>query len=138
MKRAVSGASCVVAFTVVVLSAQDKNMSTNKMDHMSIEKTYSGCLESSRAGIYSLTHVTVVAEKSISKRDPVAKADAMKKDDAMNKGMMMPASLSLSAAAKDLNKYVGHRVRVTGSDDSMNGMTTFKVRSLKTIAKSCA
>ena len=51
---------------------------------------------------------------------------------------MMPPSLTVSAPGKDLSKYVGHRLTVTGSDgDRMNGMATFKVKSLKTIATSC-
>ena len=139
MKRAVFGACLAVAFTAVI-SAQNKNMSMNKMDHMSIEKTYSGCLESSQTGSYSLTHLMAAdAKTSMRKSDPMMKAESMKKDDAMGKDAMTPASLSLSAPGKDLSKYVGHRLTVTGSDgDSMNGMTTFKVKSLKTIGKSCS
>jgi len=140
MKRAVFAACCAVALTAVVVSAQDKNMPMSKMDHMSTEKTYSGCLESSQAGSYSLTHLMAAdAKTSMSKSDPMMKADSMKKDDAMGKDAMAPASLSLSASGKDLRKYVGHRVTVTGSNgDSMNGMATFTVKSLKTIGKSCS
>ena len=57
MKRAAFSAGLAVAFTAVIVSAQDKNMSMNKMDHMSIEKTYSGCLESNQTGSYNLTHL---------------------------------------------------------------------------------
>ena len=139
MKRAVFGACFAVAFTAVI-SAQDMTMSMKKMDHMSNEKTYSGCLESSQTGSFSLTHLMAAGAKtSMSKSDAMTKAEPMKKDDAMGKDGMTPASLSLSALGKDLSKYVGHRVTVTGSDgDSMNGMTTFKVKSLKTIGKSCS
>ena len=141
MKRAVFGACCAVALTAaVVVGAQDKTMPMNKMDHMSIEKTYSGCLESNQTGSYSLTHLMAAdAKTSMSKSDPMMKAESMKKDDAMGKDAMTPASLSLSAPGKDLSKYVGQRVTVTGSDgDSMNGMARFKVKSLKTIGKSCS
>lgn len=140
MKRAVFSACCAVAFTAVVVSAQDKNTSMNKMDHMSIDKTYSGCLESSQTGAYSLTHLMAADVKtSMRKSDPMMKAESMKKDDAMGNDAMTPASLSLSAPGKDLSKYVGHRLTVTGSDgDSMNGMKTFNVKSLKTIGKSCS
>jgi hypothetical protein len=140
MKRAVSGACLAVAFTAVTVSAQDKNTSMNQMDHMSMEKTYSGCLESSQTGSFSLTHLMAAnAKTSMSKSDAMAKAESMKKDDAMGKDTMTPASLSLSAPGKDLSKYVGHRVTVTGSDgDNMNGMATFKVKSLKTIGRSCS
>jgi hypothetical protein len=121
MKRVAFDTCLAVAFTAVIANAQDKNMSMKKMDHMSMEKTYSGCLE------------------SMSKSDAMTKADSVKKDDAMGKDAMTPASLSLSAPGKDLSKYVGHRVAVTGSDgDSMNGMATFKVKSLKTIGRSCS
>ena len=52
---------------------------------------------------------------------------------------MMPASLSVSASGKDLRKYVGHRVTVTGKDgDRMNGMATFKLKSIKTTGTSCS
>jgi hypothetical protein len=140
MKRAVFGACCAVALTAVIVSAQDKNMPMNKMDHMSTEKTYSGCLESSETGSYSLTHLTAAdAKTSMRKSDSMMKSESMKKDDAMGKDAMTPASLSLSAPGKDLRKYVGRRVTVTGSDgDSMNGMTTFKVKSLKTVGRSCS
>lgn len=143
MKRAVFGACCAVALTAVVVSAQDKNMAMNKMDkmdHMSMEKAYSGCLESSPAGSYSLTHVMVAdAMMSMKKGDPMMKAESMKMDDAMGKDAMAPASLSLSAPGKNLKKYVGHKVTVIGSDgDSMNGVTTFKVKSLKTIGATCS
>ena len=140
MKRAVFGGCLAVAFTAVIVNAQDKNMSMHKMDHMSIEKTYSGCLESSQTGSYSLTHLTAAdAKTSMRKNDPMMKADSMKKDHAMGKDAMAPASLSLSASGKDLSKYVGRKVTVIGSEgDSMNGMATFTVKSLKTIGKSCS
>jgi hypothetical protein len=138
MKSAVFGACCVVALTAVVVSAEDRNM--NKMDTMSIEKAYSGCLESSQAGSYSLTHfMGADAKASMKKGNPVMTAESMSKNDAMAKDAMTPASLSLSALGKDLSKYVGHKVMVTGTDgDSMNGMVTFKVTSLKTIGRSCS
>jgi hypothetical protein len=140
MKRVAFDTCLAVAFTAVIANAQDKNMSMKKMDHMSMEKTYSGCLESSQTGSFSLTHLMAAdAKTSMSKSDAMTKADSMKKDDAMGKDAMTPASLSLSAPGKDLSKYVGHRVAVTGSDgDSMNGMATFKVKSLKTIGRSCS
>jgi hypothetical protein len=130
MKRVAFDTCLAVAFTAVIANAQDKNMSMKKMDHMSMEKTYS----------FSLTHLMAAdAKTSMSKSDAMTKADSVKKDDAMGKDAMTPASLSLSAPGKDLSKYVGHRVAVTGSDgDSMNGMATFKVKSLKTIGRSCS
>ena len=138
MKSAVFGACCVVALTAIVVSAEDRNM--NKVGNMSVEKAYSGCLESSQTGSYSLTHfMGADAKASMKKDNPVMKAESMSKDDAMGKDAMMPASLSLSAPGKDLSKYVGHKVTVTGTDgDTMNGMVAFKVTSLKTIGRSCS
>src|SRR5262245_11241368 len=109
MKRAVFGGCLAVALAAVIVSAQDKNMSMDKMDHRSMEKTYSGCLESSQTGSFSLTHLMAAdAKTSMSKSDAMTKAESMKKDDAMGKDTMTPASLSLSAPGKNLRKYVGH------------------------------
>ena len=143
MKRAALCVGFAAVFTAVTASAQDKNMSIDKMDHMSIEKAYSGCLERSQSGSYSLTHLTAAdAKMSMSKSDSAMstmKAETMKKDETMGKDAMAPASLSLSGPGKDLSKHVGHRVIVTGNDgDGMNGMVTFKVKSLKAIGKSCS
>jgi hypothetical protein len=140
MNHATVGACCAVALTAVVVSGQDKNMSMRKMDHMSIEKTYSGCLETSQTGSYSLTHLMAAdAKTSMNKSNPMMKAESMREEDAMGEDAMTPSSLSLSAPRKDLSKYVGRRVTVTGTDgDSMNGMLTFKVKSLKTIGRSCS
>ena len=125
MNRMFAGACLAVAFTVVT-AAQDKE-TMNKMDHMAMEKTYAGCIESSQAGSYSLTHVTAAG-----------KTKSMKKSK-MGTDAMAPASLGLSAADLDLSRYVGHKVSITGSDgDSMNGMATFKVKALKSIAASCS
>ena len=147
MNRAIIGACVVLAFTAGV-GAQDKNMTTEKMDHMAMAKAYSGCVESSQTGSYTLTHSMIAdAKKSMKKSDAtkkddrMMKADDMKKADAMAHDAMAPASLALSAAAPsvDLSKYVGHKVMVTGTDgDSMNGMATFKVKSLKRIGASCS
>lgn len=140
MKRAAFSACCAVAVMAVIVSAQDTNKSTNKMAHMPIEKIYSGCVESSPTGSFSLTHLMAAdAKASMRKSDRMSKAEPMKKDDAMGKDAMMAASLTLSAPAKQLSKYVGRRVTVTGSDgDNMNGMMTFKVKSLKAADGSCA
>jgi hypothetical protein len=130
MKNAIFGA-CIGVALAIGASAQDKNMAMEKMDHMAMmEKSYSGCVESSKAGSYTLTHMMdTTAKKS---------AKSMKKDDAMDKAAMAPASLELSAPDFDLQKYVGRRVNVTGSDDDhMNGMATFKIRAIKVTAKSC-
>jgi hypothetical protein len=152
MKQTAFGACCAVALAAIVVSAQDKNVSMDKMGHMSTEKTYSGCLERSQAGSYALTHLAAADTMKEMKQDHAMKQDdAMKQDHAMataepmmTDGMMghdamNPPSLALSAPGKDLGKYVGRKVTVTGTDgDSMNGMATFTVRSVKTIARSCS
>jgi hypothetical protein len=146
MKRAIVGACVVLGFTAAA-GAQDKKMATEKMDHMAMEKAYSGCLESSQTGSYTLTHSMIAdAKKSMKKADsmktgdPGMKADSMKEDQAMAHDGMAPESLALSAGSGvNLNKYVGHKVTVTGTDgDSMNGMATFKVKSLKRLGASCS
>jgi hypothetical protein len=139
MKRTAFSVCCAVAFTAVIVSAQDKNMPTTTKDHMSIEKTYSGCVESSQAGSYSLTHVMAADGKtSMPGSAGMKQAESMKKD-AMAKEAMMPATLTLVGSVKQVSKYVGRRVTVSGSGgDSMNGMMTFKVKSLHAAAGSCA
>jgi hypothetical protein len=129
MSRLILGACVTVAMLGVALGAQDRMADTGKMDSMAKEQTYTGCVESAQAGRYSLTHV-----KS---------ADAMKTDpmkgDAMMKDSMAPESLGLSSSAVDLSRHVGHKVSVTGAEgDTMGGMVTFTVKSLKMVAKSCS
>ena len=141
MKKVIVGACVSMAFTAG-LGAQDQKMGTVKMDHMAMEKTYSGCVESSQAGSYSLTHSMIAdTKKSMKKGDSTMKGDPMMKNDAMAHDGMAPASLALSVAAPGVNlsKHVGHKVTVTGTDgDSMNGMATFKVKSIKMIGASCS
>ena len=153
MKQMVLGICCAVACAAVIVSAQDKGTSMGKMSDMSKEKTYSGCLELSQPGAYSLTHLMAADTKASTgkadpmmkgdqtmKADPMMKADSMKPSEKMGKDSMSmaPASLSLSAPGKDLSKYVGQTVTVTGSDaNEMNGTMTFRVKSLKTVRKSC-
>lgn len=146
MNGAIVGACVALAFTAGV-GAQDKKMATEKLERMAMAKAYSGCVESSQTGSYTLAHSMIADAKSMKKADAtkkddrMMKADDMTKADAMAHDAMAPASLALSAAAPgvDLSKYVGHKVTVTGMDgDSMNGMATFKVKSLKMIGASCS
>jgi hypothetical protein len=134
MKSSVVGVCVAFAFTAAV-GAQDKKMATEKMDQMAMEKAYSGCLESSQTGSYTLTHSMIADAKKSMKQ-----AGSMKENQAMAHDGMAPESLALSAGSGvNLNKYVGHKVTVTGTDgDSMNGMATFKVKSLKMLGASCS
>lgn len=146
MNRVIAGACVALAFTAGA-GAQGKKMAEEKMDHMAMEKTYSGCVESRQAGSYTLTHSMIADSKtsmkkadSMKKDNPTMKTDSMKKDDAMAHDAMAPASLALSAAPSvALSKHVGHKVTVTGTDgDSVDGMPSFKVTSIKMIGGSCS
>jgi pentapeptide MXKDX repeat protein len=154
LSRLILGACVTVAMLGVALGAQDKMADTGKMDSMAKEQTFTGCVESAQAGRYSLTHVkSADAMKQNTKKhdamstksgnnDGMAK-DAMKTDsmkgDAMMKDSMAPESLGLSSSAVDLSRHVGHKVSVTGAaGDTMGGMVTFTVKSLKMVAKSCS
>ena len=53
MKRAIVGACVALAFTIAV-GAQDKKMATEKMDHMAMEKAYSGCSRAVRRALIPL------------------------------------------------------------------------------------
>ena len=141
MNRVIVGACVSLAFTAGV-GAQDQQMATEKTDHMAMEKAYSGCVESSQTGSYTLTHSMIAdAKKSMKKADAMKKDGPMKTDSMKQHDAMAPASLALSADGPgiDLSKHVGHKVTVTGTDgDSMNGLATFKVKSLKVIGASCS
>lgn len=146
MNRAIVGACVALVFTAGV-GAQDKKMAIEKMDHMAMEKTYSGCVESRQMGSFTLTHSMIAdAKKSMKqagamkKDDHMMKTDSMKKDDAMTHDAMTSAALALSAApGVDLSTHVGHKVTVTGTDgDSVDGMATFKVNSVNLVGASCS
>ena len=131
----------VVAVLAMSVGAQDGKM--NKMDGMKSETSYTGCVERSPDGAYSLAHA-MAADATMKK--PMAKAstakDTMAKDtmakDSMMKDSMAPA-LGLSSTAVDLAKHVGHKVTVKGAGgDTMGGMATFTVKSIKMIAASCS
>ena len=135
MSRLILGACVTVAMLGVALGAQDKMADTGKMDSMAKEQTYTGCVESAEAGRYSLTHVKAA---DAMKQNTKMKTDSMKGDAMMNDSMA-PESLGLSSSAVDLSRHVGHKVSVTGAaGDTMGGMVTFTVKSLKMVAKSCS
>ena len=146
MNRTIVGACISLACTAGV-AAQDQKMAMEKMDHMAMEKTYSGCVESRQMGTYTLTHSMIAdATKSMKpagamkKDDHMMKSGSMKKGDAMTHDAMTPAALALSATpGLDLSKHVGHKVTVTGTDgDSVDGMATFKVNSVNVVGESCS
>ena len=85
-----------------------------------------------RLGINATPQKKDAMAKDTMAKDAMAK-DAMKKD-AMGKGGMDMANLSISSQGIDLGKHIGHKVSVTGTEDSMHAFT---VTSLKMIAATC-
>jgi hypothetical protein len=126
--RQIGGAVCALVATTVLTAAQDKPMPMDKK----MEKTLTGCVMRSDSGIFTLDHAMAA---DTMKKDSMKK-DSMAKDTMMKDSMAMTPELSSKNV--DLSKHVGHRVSVTGSDDSMNGKTTFAVKSLKMVASSCS
>jgi hypothetical protein len=142
MNKGIVGACLVVGFTAIV-GAQDHQMTMKPMDDARMQKAYSGCVEAAQKGSYTLTHATAadVKASTMKSAEPMMKTNDMKKDEAMAHDAMTSMSLALHAAARgvDLSKHVGHKVTVTGTDgDSMDGVTTFNVTSLKMTAASCS
>lgn len=120
----------------VAAGAQDR-----KMDNMKPETSYTGCVERSPEGAFSLAHAMASTSKKPMAKDSRAK-DSMAKDsmahDSMMKDAMAPA-LGLSSTSVDLARHVGHKVTVKGVEgDTMGGMATFTVKSIKVIASSCS
>jgi pentapeptide MXKDX repeat protein len=133
--------SVVVALSAVA-SAQGREMN-DKMDKMPTLTSYTGCIERSPGGAFTLGHATAsdaMVKKSMAK-DSMSK-DSMAKDsmahDSMMKDAMAP-ELGLSSTSVDLTKHVGHKVTVKGvSGDTMGAKTTFTVKSIKMVASSCS
>jgi len=142
---------CSVVMAVVAaiaasaeIQAQDKAM--DKMDKMPMkakEMTYTGCVDRSASGQFSLMHAMPGDSMKMSNgkmahdmdKKPMAK-DAEK--DTTAKESMASDMLSLSSTSVDLAKHVGHKVSVKGvSGDAMGGMTTFTVKTVKMLADSC-
>ena len=83
---------------------------------------------------------SATAKKSMAK-DAMAK-DSMGKDSMAHDSMMkdgMESTLGLASTSVDLAKHVGHKVTVKGmAGDTMGGMATFTVKSIKMVASSCS
>jgi hypothetical protein len=142
--------------TAAVVSAQSggtmsKGMSDGKMDKMSMDKSYTGCLEKdAQSGAYSLAHVTMAGMMK----------DGMAKDGAAKDGMMMDKDMWLAVTSKDvdLSKHVGHKITVLGTgampmamskdmnkkpadktmakDKSMD-MSSFTIKSVTMVSSTC-
>ena len=125
------GFVAVVLAVSAVAGAQDHKMD-DKMHKMKSEMSYTGCIERSPDGKFTLGQAmasSAMATKSMGK-------DSMAKDSTMKDAMA--SSLGLASTSVDLRKHVGHKVTVKGvGGETMDGVATFTVKSIKTIASSC-
>jgi len=146
------GFVAVVLATSAVAGAQDHKMD-DKMAKMKSEMSYTGCVERTPDGGFTLGHAMAssAATKKSMARDSMAK-ESMAKDgmaknsmshDSMSHDSMMKDStastLGLAGMSVDLAKHVGHKVTVTGeAGDTMGGLATFNVKSIKMVGSSCS
>ena len=129
-----------VAVTLALCAAaraQDRKMD-DKMDKMKSETSYTGCIERSPDGAFTLGHAmasSATTKKSMGK-------DSMAKDSMAHDSMMkdaMASTLGLASTSVDLAKHVGRKVIVKGvAGDTMAGMATLTVKSIKMVASSCS
>ena len=115
-------------------SAQDRKMD----DKMKSETSYTGCIERSTDGAFTLGHAmasSATTKKSMGK-------DSMAKDSMAHDSMMkdaMGSTLGLASTSVDLAKHVGRKVIVKGvAGDTMGGMATLTVKSIKMVGSSCS
>jgi len=133
---------CGFAIAVFAMSAaagaQDAKMDTmKKMDGMQSEQSYTGCVERSQDGGFTLAHAMTPDSKM---KKPTG-MNSMAKDSMAKDSMMMDSAsaLALSSTSVDLGKHVGHKVTVKGaSGNTMGDMATFTVKSIKMLASSCS
>ena len=148
MKSVMCGGFVAVVLAVApVVGAQDHKMD-DKMNTMKSEMSYTGCIEQSPDGGFRLGHAmasSATTKKSMT-GDSMAKEsmakDAMAKDSMAHDSMMkdaMASTLGLASTSVDLAKHVGHKVTVKGvAGDTMGGMATFNVKSIKMVGASCS
>ena len=127
----------VVLAMAPVVGAQDHKMD-DKMNKMNSEISYTGCIERSPDGGFTLGHAMA---SSATTKESMAK-DAMAKDSMAHDSMMkdaMASTLGLASTSVDLAKHVGYKVTVKGvAGDTMGGMAAFNVKSIKMVAASCS
>jgi hypothetical protein len=148
MKNVMCGGFVAVVLAMApVVGAQDHKMD-DKMNTMKSEMSYTGCIEQSPDGGFTLGHAmasSATTKKSMT-GDSMAKESMAK--DAMAKGAMahdstmkdaMASTLGLASTSVNLAKHVGHKVTVKGvAGDTMAGMATFNVKSIKMVGASCS
>lgn len=131
------GFVAVVLAVSAVAGAQGHKMD-DKMDKMKSETTYTGCIERSSDGAFTLGHAMA---SSAATKKPMAK-DSMAKDSTTHDSMMkdsMASTLGLASTSVDLARHVGHKVTVKGvAGDTMGGMAMFNVNSIKMVGSSCS
>ena len=149
MKNVMCGGFVAVVFAVsAVAGAQDHKMD-DKMNKTKSEMSYTGCIERSPDGAFTLGHAmasSTTTKKSMAAGDSMAKdsmaKDATAKDSMAHDSMMkdaMASTLGLASTSVDLAKYVGHKVTVKGvASDTMGGLATFNVKSIKMVGSSCS
>ena len=143
MKNVMCGGFVAVVLAIApVVGAQDHKMD-DKMNKMKSEMSYTGCIERSPDGGFTLGHAmasSATTKKSMT-GDSMAK-ESMAKDSMAHDSMMkdaMASTLGLASTSVDLAKHVGHKVTVKGvAGDTMGGMAAFNVKSIKMVAASCS
>ena len=119
------------------VGAQDHKMD-DKMNKMKSEMSYTGCIERSPDGRFTLGHAMA---SSATTKESMAR-DSMAKDSMAHDSMMkdaMASTLGLASTSVNLAKHVGHKVTVKGVEgDTMGGMATFNVKSIKMVGSSCS
>jgi hypothetical protein len=138
MKNVMCGGFVAVVLTMSpVVGAQDHKMD-DKMNKMKSEMSYTGCIERSPDGGFTLGHAMA---SSATTKESMAR-DSMAKDSMAHDSMMkdaMASTLGLASTSVDLPKHVGHKVTVKGvAGDTMGGMATFNVKSIKMVGASCS
>ena len=143
MKNVMCGGFVAVVLAMApVVGAQDHKMD-DKMNKMKSEMSYTGCIEQSPDGGFTLGHAmasSATTKKSMT-GDSMAK-ESMAKDSMAHDPTMkdaMASTLGLASTSVDLAKHVGHKVTVKGvAGDTMGGMATFNVKSIKMVGASCS
>jgi hypothetical protein len=143
MKNVMCGGFVAVVLAMSpVVGAQDHKMD-DKMNKMKSEIGYTGCIEWSPDGGFTLGHAmasSATTKKSMT-GDSMAK-ESMAKDSMAHDSMMkdaMASTLGLASTSVDLPKHVGHKVTVKGvAGDTTGGMATFNVKSIKMVGASCS
>ena len=141
MKSMISGGFVAAVIAVsAVAGAQDHKMD-DKMNKMHSETSYTGCIERSPNGAFTLGHAMASGDMKKSMGKESMAKESMAKDSMAHDSMMKDgtgSTIGLTSTSVDLAKHVGHKVTVKGvAGDMMGDMATFTVKSIKMIG-SCS